>query len=275
MLSREEQEIVYQKAYVAEHLVHYVQAMSGADPCLHDGYLCFLKADHLIFVGYALEERAVEPEHAYESACRLFQPATVAVISPKIWFPESDAEHAVHDTCYRLTLPIGEIKPDLAYMIRRAEREVRIGRGSFGPEHKKLTEAFIAERQITAGHEEILRRLPEYVVSAPTARLLEARKDGELVAFSVLDLGSASYLFYLFNFRSTVTYVPGASDLLFHQMVNMAEDEGKGAVNLGLGISGGVRRFKEKWGASPFLPYTALQVRRKPIGLLDMLRRLV
>ncbi|MEW6111587.1 MAG: hypothetical protein AB1664_05600 [Thermodesulfobacteriota bacterium] len=274
MLSQEEQEVVYQKAYVPEHLVHYVQAISGAEPYLHNGYLCFLKADHLIFVGYALQDPAVEAEQAYDSACRFLQPATVAIIAPRRWLPQSAGEELTHDTYYRLTLPLGEVKPDLAYMIRRAEREIRVGQGTFGPEHVKLTDAFVTERQIVASYEEILQRLPEYLDRSPSARVLEARRGEELVAFNIIDLGSASYLFHLFNFRATETYVPGASDLLFFEMLKMAEAEGKSAVNLGLGINSGVRRFKEKWGGTPFLSYTALQIRRKHIGLLSALRRL-
>jgi hypothetical protein len=275
MLSQEEEKIVYQKAYVAEHLVHYVQSISGAEPYIHDGYLCFLKADHLIFVGYSLQDPAVEAERAYDSSCRFFQPATVAIIAPRLLLPQSAGEEPIHDTYYRLMLPMDELKPHLAYMIRRAEREIRVGQGTFGPEHVKLTEAFVAERQIMASYEEIVSRIPYYMQRSPTARVLDARRGEELVAFNIVDLGSASYLFHLFNFRATETYVPGASDVLFLEMLKMAEAEGKSAVNLGLGINSGVRRFKEKWGGTPFLPYTALQTRRKPIGLLGALRRLL
>lgn len=275
MLSQEEQRIVYQKAYVPEHLVQYVQAISGAEPYLHDGYLCFLKADHLIFIGYSLQDTAVEAEQAYDSACRFFQPATVAIIAPRLSLPQSAGEELTHDTYYRLTLPMRETKPHLAYMIRRAEREIRVGQGAFGPENVKLTEAFVAERQIIASYEEIVSRIPYYMQRSPSARVLEARRGDELVAFNIVDLGSASYLFHLFNFRATETYVPGASDLLFFEMVKMAEAEGKSAVNLGLGINSGVRRFKEKWGGTPFLHYTTLQIRRKPVGLLSTLRRLL
>jgi hypothetical protein len=47
-----------------------------------------------------------------------------------------------------------------------------------------------------------------------TAHLLEARQADRLVAFSIVDLGSARYAFYQFNFRSAKIGVPGASDLL-------------------------------------------------------------
>jgi hypothetical protein len=51
-------------------------------------------------------------------------------------------------------------------------------------------------------------------------------------------------------------------------MVRLAQSEGKAAINLGLGINDGIRRFKEKWGGVPFLPYQSAFVHRKPsLGL--------
>ena len=42
--------------------------------------------------------------------------------------------------------------------------------------------------------------------------------------------------------------MPGASDLLFSEMAQLAQSEGKEAINLGLGVHTGIRRFKEKMG---------------------------
>ena len=80
-------------------------------------------------------------------------------------------------------------------------------------------------------------------------------------------MGSASYAFYLFNIRSPKVNVPGASDLLFHEMVRLAQAEGKKALNLGLGIHPGVRRFKEKWGGTPFLNHASAFVARKTVEM--------
>jgi len=47
-------------------------------------------------------------------------------------------------------------------------------------------------------------------------------------------------------------------------MVNLAQSNGKKAVNLGFAINAGNRRFKEKWGGAPFLSCeTALVYREK------------
>ena len=104
--------------------------------------------------------------------------------------------------------------------------------------------------------------------------LLEARKGKKLVAFNIVDLGAAYYAFYLFNFRSSKHNVPGASDMLVHEMVNLALIEGKKAVNLGLGINPGIRRFKEKWGGTPFMKYASAFVYKREVDLGRLAKKL-
>ena len=95
-----------------------------------------------------------------------------------------------------------------------------------------------------------------------------------MAAFTIADMGSADYAFYMFNFRSTIDKIPGASDLLFYEMVNISQAEGKTAINLGLGIHSGIRRFKEKWGGRPFLSYSSALVRRKPMDIGKLANKL-
>jgi hypothetical protein len=104
--------------------------------------------------------------------------------------------------------------------------------------------------------------------------LFEARRGKELAAFNIVDLGSATYAFYLFSFRSHKIKVPGASDLLFHEMVKLAQAEGKKALNLGLGINTGIRRFKEKWGGIPFLDYHSMWVDKRDIDIGRLAKKL-
>jgi hypothetical protein len=152
-------------------------------------------------------------------------------------------------------------------MVRRAQRELRIVRGEYGREHRKIVKGFLSTHRLARERRHIFKRIPQYFSSSNSAVLLEARKHRDLVAFSIIDTGSAEYAFYLFNFRSVKINVPGASDLLFHEMVNLAIGKGKKAINLGLGINAGIRRFKEKWGGNSFLPYTSVLVRREPPDL--------
>jgi hypothetical protein len=154
------------------------------------------------------------------------------------------------------------IPAEVAYMVRRAQKELVVTPGRFGRHHKRIVQAFLKSRRFSPEQIHLFKHLHYYLKRSTSAVLLDARKDGRLAAFTVVDLGSADYAFYLFNFRSAEVNFPGSSDLLFHEMVNMAQSSGKNAINLGLAINSGIRRFKEKWGGVPFMPYEAALVYR-------------
>jgi len=274
MLTPEERNLVYQRAYLPEHLIDYVESISGAEAHIHYDHLYFTKGNHLIFIGYPLGTQS-STRQVYESVCDRFQPVTVAVIAPQLWFPPDTCQNWREDTYYRLVLPASHFHSDVAYMVRRAARELQIVPGRFGREHQKLVKGFLSGHELAGEQRLIFEHMPRYLARSETARLLEARRqDGVLVAFTVMDLGAAKFAFYLFNFRSTQENVPGASDLLFYKMVCLAQDEGKTAINLGLGIHPGVRRFKEKWGATLFLPCTSCLIRRQPPQIRELLDKL-
>ncbi len=109
-------------------------------------------------------------------------------------------------------------------------------------------------------------------VGPPGAPLILEARDaaGRLVAFDVVTFGG-EYAFYLFNFRARDCYVPGASDLLLARLIGLAQEAGKRYLNLGLGINPGVRGFKEKWGAVPFLPHVACTWERPRAAWEEML----
>jgi len=263
MLSSEELNRIYRQAYLPEHLPDYVEAISGAQAHLLGNYLCFTRKTHLIFNGYPLGASSDDTARAYSSACEQFEPSTVALIAPDIWLPPADIELHSRDAYYRCSLPLKKIEPKTAYMVRRAERELTVGHGSFQKEHKKLVKAFIKTHQLTAEQTYLYQHIDRYLKHSSTACILEARKGDVLAAFTVVDLGSADFAFYLFNFRSQKEKVPGASDLLLKAMLELARSKGKKAVNLGLGIHEGIRRFKEKWGGAPFLSYHSAWIERK------------
>lgn len=274
MLSTEERQFLYERAYLPEHLPDYVEAVSGGETYLHGEYLCISRRNHLIFIGYALKDKEGDTQRAYASACARFHPTTVAIIAPAIWLPPGSYEPQPQDHYFRLDLPLKSISAGVAYMLRRADREIDVMPGNFGKEHQRLVKSFLSGRQLTREQREVFKGIPAYLKGSRSARLIEARKGDRLVAFNIVDLGSAHYAFYLFNFRSAKINVPGSSDLLFHEMVRLAHAEGKSAMNLGLGINPGVRRFKEKWGATPFLIYTSATIRRHALELAPLMKKL-
>ncbi|MGD2185793.1 MAG: hypothetical protein PVI71_06680 [Desulfobacterales bacterium] len=265
MLSSDEQNRIYQQAYVPEHLPDYVAAISGSQPYLFEDYLCFFHKDHLIFIGYPLGEKPIEISQAYQAACKRFNPRTITLVAEKIFLAQEKNELHSADRYYRMNLPLISLDPDVAYMVRRAEKELMIKVGQFGRVHKKIIKSFISRQDLTAEQVHIFKQVPNYMKRSKTAYLLEARKSDRLVAFSIVDMGSARYAFYQFNFRSAKITVPGASDLLFNEMVRLAQSEGKQRINLGLGVHAGIRRFKEKWGGEPFLEHCSVFIQRSQI----------
>lgn len=274
MLNRKDQEKLYAHGYLPEHLPAYLESVTGSEPHLRGDHLYLFKGTHLTFIGYPLKKDPATTPGVYEALCKDLQPETVAIIAPKIWLPSDIYEAQPEDDYFRLELPQGVLPRGVAYMVRRAKRELRVVAGSFGREHKRLIREFVSAHSLTPAQKKIYKAIPDFLKGASTARLLEARKGDQLVAFNILDLGSADYAFYLFNFRSHKINMPGASDLLFVEMLDMAQAEGKGAMNLGLGINPGIRHFKEKWGARPFLTHASALVQRKSPGLGSLANKL-
>jgi hypothetical protein len=161
------------------------------------------------------------------------------------------------------------VSPDsaVAYMVRRAGKELTAARGKFNQDHRRLIKEFVKKHALNPAQIHLFKQISNYLKNAETAHLLEVRKGSFLAAFTIVDTGSVDYAFYLFNFRSGKINVPGASDLLFHEMARLAHAEKKRAINLGLGIHPGVCRFKEKWGGVPFLAYQAALVHLVPLDL--------
>ncbi len=273
MLSSDEQNRIYLQAYVPEHLPDYVAAVSGGEPYLFQGYLCYFHRNHLIFIGYPLADNPAEISRAYPAACERFNPHTIVLVADaQSRLPRGD-DTQPPDRYYRLNLPLKSLSPDVAYMVRRAERELKVEVGQFGREHKKIIKNFIGRQDLSDAQIHIFKHVKNYMKRSKTAHLLEARKADRLVAFSIVDTGSARYAFYQFNFRSARITVPGASDLLLNEMVRLAQSEGKQAINLGLGVHPGIRRFKKKWGAEPFLEHRSVLIQRKQAPDISKLSR--
>ncbi len=274
MLNDQERQYIYRHAYLPEHLPDYVGAFSGAEPFLHHNYLYFLGKKHLIFNGYPLEPHSDPAARIYDFICERCQPTTVAVIASVIWLPAEQYEQEATDSYYRLNLPLTPIDAAVAYMLRRARRDLQVTRGSFGKEHQKIIKVFVSEHNFNRRQKYLFKHIPQYLKASSSAVLFEARREKELVAFNIVDLAAADYAFYLFSFRSRKINVPGASDLLFDEMVNLAHTAGKKAVNLGLGVNAGIRRFKEKWGGTPFLNYCSVLVDKREVDLGRLAKKL-
>lgn len=274
MLSEHEYLFIYQHAHLPEHLPDYVRAVSKSTPYLIDNYLCYIRKKHLLFIGYPLGIQTGDTSLVFQNACEKLNPSTISIISPEPWNEEKPVDWQPDDYYFTLDLPLEKPDSDLSYMLRRARKELTVNEARLKKEHKIMINDFIAQHHLSPHYIELFKKIPHYLKLSPTARMIEATYNNSVAAFSIIDLGSAEFAFYLFNFRSKHINIPGASDLLFWQMVLMAQSNGKKVVNLGLGINDGIRRFKEKWGGKPFLPYTTERMNAKPFDLGDLAKKL-
>jgi hypothetical protein len=275
MITASQQDYIEEYAYVPEHMIRYVTAISQTEPFLLNDYLAYRKKGHLIFVGYPLKEPFDESKmvKTFEDALAHFRPREVALTAPAIPPSLRIGVYPSSDHYYRLDLFTLSISQKLRNMLTRASRELVLERGQvFDDEHRKMVDNFIQTHPVDESTRLIFQRIPNYLSSSPRALVFNARsKGGELVAFDVAELRPRHYALYMFNFTSTALYVPGASDLLLSEVIQQARTEGKRFLNLGLGINPGVAFFKKKWGGVIFLPYAFCVVRPSSREVLETL----
>ncbi len=260
MITPAECAYIAERAYVPEHLPHYVTAISQTEPFLIGDFVAHARGEHLIFVGYPLSGNCDDAQmlKSLDEAKARFEPRVISIIAPALPAGLKDcAPSPPPDEYYRLDLARLVISQKTRNMLARARRDASVNEGKFGKEHKQLIEEFLRAHRLDDATRFIFSRVAEYA-KCDTARVFEARDArGNLVAFDIAEFGARQYAFYMFNFRSRQHSVPGASDLLLAHIVEHARAEGKRYVNLGLGIGAGVAFFKRKWGAAPFLRYVA------------------
>ena len=259
MITASQRDYIENHAYIPEHILHYVTSISQTEPFLFGDFLTYAKKDHLIFIGYPLKEAFEEKRmgKVLEDAIKRFKPESVSLTAPSISSSLNDSIHLPSDYYYRLDVPALSISQKLRNMLSRARRELSVEKNrNFDEEHRKMVDHFLKTHPVDEATRFIFERISAYLSSSASVWVFDAKnKRGELVAFDIAEFKPRDYAIYMFNFSSEVLYVPGASDLLFSEVIQQARVEKKGYINLGLGINPGVLFFKKKWGGVIFLPY--------------------
>lgn len=260
MITPEEEASVLARAYVPEHVVGLMTLISKGDPFLIEDHLGLAKDNWLILVGYPLEKNYSQErcERILKQAIKAFQPEYLWFIGPEIPpFLLHSCKERQTDQYYQFDLEQTKLKPSLQRVADKASKELTVERGhAIFKEHEALISEFLKREKLPDRVRELYRAMPDYVGRSSSAWTLNARdKTGKLCAFSVVELGAKNFSAYILGAHSKKHYVPHASDLLFLEMVNLTHEHGKAAINLGLGVNDGIRRFKEKWGGKSFLRY--------------------
>jgi hypothetical protein len=259
-LDPETEQTVLARAYVPEHIPGLMTRVSDSQPFLIEEYLGFVKDNWLILVGYPLEG-----DFTPERAGQIVEQAVETYRPEYLWFIGPETPPSLLDRCrtrqsdvyYQLDLAQTRPKSSLRRVARKAAERLAIERGrSFGPEHQALTAKFRQRQSLPPLIEALYEAMPAYVAGSETACVLEARDEsGSLNAFYVVELAAQKFDTYVLGCYSRQPYVPHASDLLFWEMIDMAQARGKSLINLGLGVNEGISRFKKKWGGAPYLAY--------------------
>lgn len=258
------------RALVPEQMPHYVQSVSALRPVQAGPCLGWRLADRLVLVAYPDREPPYAPadlaaaEQAVADAARIPGLRHITVLAP--FRPAVAPRHAVtaSDACWTVPLPIPAPSAKLRNMLRRADRDIIITADRiWTDEHARLRDHAVhrfreapGERALSLEAASIFARVEDYLAAGSQTLLYSARRraDGALCACAVGDHTAYATAFYMFAFRAPAT-PPGTADALVAALLAEAERRGQRRCNLGLGVHDGIRFFKKKWQAHPWLPF--------------------
>lgn len=259
-------------ALVPEQLIHYVRGMSDMQPLRVGPCLGWRQGDHLVLAAFPLTDPPFGPaerqsiEEAAALAASLPRVRHLVVLAPFRPRCAPPSAHCHEDACWSVPLPVAPPRGKLGNQIRRALRDIRIeqhGAEGWTGEHEDLVleagrrlQNQPGERALSDASALLFTRIGHYLRTAgPAARCYSARRlsDGSLCALAVADHAAYATAFYLFAFRSPDA-PPGTADALLLALLEEAARRGQRRCNLGLGIHDGIRFFKRKWQAQPWLP---------------------
>ncbi|HOJ71682.1 MAG TPA: hypothetical protein PLR38_07565 [Syntrophorhabdaceae bacterium] len=269
-ISPEKKSEIIEVAYIPEHIISLMQAISGGEPGIIDDFLFFVKDNWIMFIGYPLSGHFQKPKQITENTevlIDIYDPEYIWVIAPEI--PSELKKKAVEfQKDYYYTLLVEDFRPNrrLLREVEKASESLKIRKERvFSSKHSALRDEFIRTKTLHPMVISLYNSMEDYFRGSETAILLSAAtKEDEITAFYCLDCGAHNFLAYITGCHSKTHYVPHASDLLFVEMVGLARQMGKTEINLGLGVTDGLRRFKEKWGGRPTIPYEFIEWRREP-----------
>lgn len=270
MLTAGEQAYILENAYVPEHCISLITCVSGSEPFLVDDFFVCLKNSWVILIGYPLDDRFTTKklEAVVAKIRKKFRPDFISLVAPEL--PPSFAstcQESETDVYYTLQTQKPVIRSALKRNLKKARQNLRVESSPHMQEaHRELMQEFIERARPTERVKRLLFKMPEFVAGADKAFVLNAwDSEDNLCAFYVVDVEALPFSNYIIGCHSKKNYILGASDLLLFELINVSLESGKQYIHLGLGVSAGIRRFKEKWGGVPTRRYAMCElVLKKP-----------
>jgi hypothetical protein len=260
MITLEEEQYILDRAYVPEHIVSLMALLSKGEPFLIEDFLCLVKDNWLIVVGYPIDGNFFQErcDGILRQVLEKFHPEYLWFIGPEIPpFLLTHCQEREIDRYYRLDLGQMKLKSSLQRIVDKASKELTVEEGqSISRKHEALISELLKREKLSPRVRELYRAMSHYVPHSSSSCVLNAwDKNGNLCAFYVVELGAKNFSSYILGTHSKKNYISHASDLLFFEMIELTRRKGKNSIQLGLGVNEGIRRFKEKWGGTPFLQY--------------------
>ncbi len=263
------------EAAVPEQVTAYVRAVAGSKPKMWGACIGYESDGSIVLVGYPLHDpRDVGAmTAAVDLALKTPDLQRLTVVGPARPPQAPETAAATEDCYYALPVPGPAPGPKLRNLLRRAGRDLTLVRGGgLDADHSTLVRRYLDEPRFSAGTRRIFQQLPRYLEASADALLVSARwADGRLAAFAVGEFASLSTAFFMFSFRDPDLAPPGSADLALSGLLSEARERGQGRMNLGLGVSEGIRFFKRKWGAEPFLLCVEVSWEPAPPGVFSRL----
>ncbi len=248
---------IMNRAYVPEHSLWFMRAMSSGEPFLLRDYLFFTGQDWLMAIGYPLsgEYRKNEFEQALQESMQRVKPVHVWAVSPEL--PPSWAKWRIDADKYYVLSTQSRVHPRLLNLAKRAEESLRVEEGRvFTSSHQDLWDEFVQARDLPPQVYSMYERTQPVLAGVQDLILLNAwDQNDNLAACLLLDTGPERFVSYLIGAHSRKHHTPYATDLLFREMLALAQRKGKEFIHLGQGVNPGIKHFKVKWGGKPEWSY--------------------
>ena len=279
MLTAEEKAYISEHAYVPEHCIGLMTHVSGGEPFLIDDFFVCRKDNWIILIGYPLEDNfnMKDFEAVVSKVREKFHPDFVSLIAPEM--PPalaSTCQESESDAYFTLQTQNTVIHSAVKRNLKKARRYLQVESSSvMQADHRELMQEFVERAHPPDRVKGLLFKMPEFVAHADTAFVLNARdKANKLIAFYVVDVEARQFSNYIIGCHSKKNYVLGASDLLLFELINLNLEYNKQYIHLGLGVSAGIRRFKEKWGAAPTRRYEMCELVFKKPSIFESIKSL-
>lgn len=266
-------------AVVPEQVIAYVRSVGESRPAMFGACVGYLSEGEVVLIGYPLcgPEDGAALSEAVDLALKTPGLRKITVIAPSRPPQAPEKARSSRDGYHALPVPAPPPSGKLKNLLLRADRDLTLEQGRrFDADHRKLVDRYLTERTLAAGTRHIFRQIPRYIEASPGSLMVSARRaDGRLAAFAVGEYASLHTALFMFCFRDPDSAPPGSADRVFSGLLEEAARRGQTRMNLGLGVNEGIRFFKRKWGAQPFLPCIETGWEIREPGLLSHLRFLL